>query len=115
VVVGVKEDVDFLRPVASCLADAGGLEASRTVRAGERVCSGVSVLGQVRWSWCWLAHYAPFLALVSPRLSVDISGAKSWVAVVAIGYTEAWVQWLIKHCSTQVDFQATTGRGPTEK
>jgi len=86
VTVGVEEDVDILGPVASCLAEAGGLEASGTVRAGERVRSGVSVLGQVRWSWCWLAHYASFLALVSPRLSVDISGAKSWAALVAIGF-----------------------------
>ncbi len=31
------------------------------------------------------------------------------------GYTEAWVQWLIKHCSTAADFRATTGREPEIK
>lgn len=31
------------------------------------------------------------------------------------GYTEAWVKWLIKNCSTEEGFRATTGRDPVPK
>ena len=31
------------------------------------------------------------------------------------GYTEAWVKWLIKRCSTAEGFEAATGRAPTLK
>lgn len=31
------------------------------------------------------------------------------------GYTDAWVKWLIKHCSTEKGFASTTGRTPVAK
>ena len=31
------------------------------------------------------------------------------------GYTEAWVKWLIRHCSTAEGFEAVTGRAPTPR
>lgn len=31
------------------------------------------------------------------------------------GYTEAWVNWLIRHCSTEEGFQSATGRPPKPK
>jgi hypothetical protein len=33
----------------------------------------------------------------------------------AYGYTEAWVNWLIRHCSTEDGFRAATGRVPKLK